>query len=73
MPTKLEHDAMIRKLREIRIQIKAFELGRLLNSNQLSEINTVEVMVFFSVWHLTKLIKTVPLKPSPNSNVPMPT
>ena len=38
MPAKLEHDAMIRKLREMRLPIMADELDHLLNSNQLSKI-----------------------------------
>ena len=44
MPAKLEHDAMIRKLREMRLPIMADELDHLLNSNQLSKMNTLEVL-----------------------------
>lgn len=44
MPAKFEHEPMIRKLREMRLPIMADELDHLLNSNQLSKMNTLEIL-----------------------------
>ena len=44
MPVKIEQDAMIRRLREMRLPVMADELDNLLSSNQLSSMNSLEIL-----------------------------
>lgn len=44
MPVKLEHDTLIRRLREMRLPVMADELDHLLNSNQLEKMNALEIV-----------------------------
>lgn len=47
MPAKLEHDTLIRLLREMRLPVMVDELDRLLNSNQLEKMNALEIIQHF--------------------------
>ena len=44
MPAKIEHDIMIRRLREMRLPVMADELDHLLNSNRLGNMNTLDIL-----------------------------
>lgn len=44
MPEKIDHFAMIRRLREMRLPVKADELDNLMNSNHLGKMNTIETL-----------------------------
>ena len=44
MPVKIEHDIMIRRLREMRLPVMADELDHLLNSNRLGNMNTLDIL-----------------------------
>ena len=44
MPEKIDHFAMIRRLREMRLPVMADELDNLMNSNHLGKMNTLETL-----------------------------
>jgi hypothetical protein len=44
MPEKIDHLAMIRRLREMRLPVMADELDNLMNSNHLGEMSSLETL-----------------------------
>ena len=46
MPEKIDHLAMIRRLREMRLPVMADELDNLMNSNHLGKMSSLETLKY---------------------------